>query len=495
MIAKNKKGKSFGGCVRYVLNEDCEILEAEGVMACDEASIIRDFAIQRSGRPEIKQPVGHIPISFSAEDSPRLTNDFMVQLAKEYMQEMGICNTQYIVVRHNDTAHPHMHIVYNRIDNDLKVISVNNDYKRNIKACKKLKDRYGLTYGKTGKEKVNRPKLHGPDKLKYEIHDTLKAILPKCRTFDDLEKRLKQGGISIKYKYRSGAVESEENIQGVSFEKGGCSFKGSEIDKKFSYGNLKKTLSAKLNEAWEKIKDMIMPEGVKQPEPIPLTPKPNARHQSRMPATEVKKQPEPTASDHMSWRVAMGLTDNPARKQSAAPQLSTEVTSPKPVERLTEAVRQESKPAPPINRNPSIGGVEVTDNQVKILREGGHIYLENMEKKGGSGKISTYVFLDDSGEKVFWSEDNPDSLVKYGDITIRLRDKIQVEKGYIVKAKMKWWGGIDYQYPFVWKDPKTNEVKYDFADPRIPKEVHDREMKEFREENTGEYPVNQSKKR
>jgi hypothetical protein len=68
MIAKNKKGKSFGGCVRYVLNEGHEILEAEGVVADDAATITRDFAIQRSGRPEIKQPVGHIAVAFSPDD-------------------------------------------------------------------------------------------------------------------------------------------------------------------------------------------------------------------------------------------------------------------------------------------------------------------------------------------------------------------------------------------------------------------------------------------
>lgn len=56
----------------------------------------------------------------------------------------------------------------NRIDNDLKLISVNQDYKRNIKVCKKLKDKYDLTYGK-GKEKVKREKLDNPNKVKYYI--------------------------------------------------------------------------------------------------------------------------------------------------------------------------------------------------------------------------------------------------------------------------------------------------------------------------------------
>lgn len=93
MIAKNIKGKGFAGCVCYVLNEGHELLEAEGVLAESAESIIRGFAMQHSMRNEIAKPVGHIPISFAPEDSPRMTNEFMLQLAKEYMQEMGIGNT------------------------------------------------------------------------------------------------------------------------------------------------------------------------------------------------------------------------------------------------------------------------------------------------------------------------------------------------------------------------------------------------------------------
>lgn len=77
------------------MNETAELLEVEGVLADNTKSMICSFAMQRSGRKEIKQPVGHIPMSFAPEDSHRMTNDFMLQLAKEYMQEMGIKNTLY----------------------------------------------------------------------------------------------------------------------------------------------------------------------------------------------------------------------------------------------------------------------------------------------------------------------------------------------------------------------------------------------------------------
>lgn len=67
------------------------------------------------------------------------------------------------------------------------MISVNNDYKRNIKACKKLKDKYGLTYGK-GRERGKCEKLNDPDSVKYYIYDPIKAVLPDCKTAADLQR-------------------------------------------------------------------------------------------------------------------------------------------------------------------------------------------------------------------------------------------------------------------------------------------------------------------
>ena len=233
MIAKNIKGKGFEGCVRYVLNDKHELLEAEGVLAETAESIIRGFAMQRSMRSEIAKPVGHIPISFAPEDKPRMTNEFMLQLAKEYMEEMGIGNTQYIVVRHHNTDNDHLHIVYNRIDNDLKLISVNNDYKRNIEVCKRLKDKHGLTYGE-GKERVKCEKLNHPDKAKYQIYDAIRATIVNSPDYKTLEKLLKPYGVTMQFKLRRGT----DIVEGVSFSKNRCSFKGSQVDKLFSHKKL-----------------------------------------------------------------------------------------------------------------------------------------------------------------------------------------------------------------------------------------------------------------
>ncbi|MFT4167489.1 MAG: relaxase/mobilization nuclease domain-containing protein, partial [Dysgonomonas sp.] len=111
----------------------------------------------------------------------------------------------------------------------------NNDYKRNIKTCKKLKDKYSLTYGK-GKDRVKREKLDNPDKVKYYIYDTIKAVLPNCKNPADLRFSLKKFGIELEYKFKRGTNQ----IEGVSFRYNNIAFKGSGIDRKFSFGNLRK---------------------------------------------------------------------------------------------------------------------------------------------------------------------------------------------------------------------------------------------------------------
>jgi hypothetical protein len=394
MIAKNIKGKSFKGCVSYVMHEGATLLEAEGVWAETKQDIIRSFAWQRSGRKEIKQPVGHIPIAFSPEDKHRMTDDFMLQLAKEYIHEMGIKNTQYVIFRHHNTENPHLHIVYNRINNDLKLISVNHDYKRNIKVCKKLKDKYKLTYGK-GKENVKREKLENPDKVKYYIHDTIKSVLPSCKNPADLRFALQKHGIELEYKHK----RTTGKIEGVSFRYGKIAFKGSQVDRKFSFGNLKKEFEKNIEEMKRQGREEYLREQVEQK-----------------------------------------------------------------IQQESEQKAQTGK------RNNIIEGVKLTNEQQHTLTNGGHVYLENMDRSNGNGKFSSYVFLNDEKNKAFFSSKNPDEFIEYGKYEMRIRDKVLIENGYVTKATVKWYGMGNYANPYLWKTNKSDsDYQESWSDPRVPK--------------------------
>ena len=235
MIAKIVKGKSFKGVINYVLDKakKTELLAAEGVRYKSKESIIRSFIAQTGLNPKVSKTVGHISLDFSAQDKDKLTNAKMVQIAKEYLSAMGITDTQYIIGRHHDKEHPHIHIVFNRIDNNGKTISDKNDRYRSEKICKELTEKYGL-YLAQGKENVKTHRLKEPDKTKYEIYDVLKATVPKCKNWNELKKELQKHGITTDFKNKGNSDE----VQGVMFEKNGYKFNGSKIDRQFSYSKI-----------------------------------------------------------------------------------------------------------------------------------------------------------------------------------------------------------------------------------------------------------------
>ena len=236
MIAKIIKGTSFSGVVSYMLSKregKVKVLQANGVRNSFPNDIAHDFNLQASMRPNVQKPVCHTILSFSAHDSERLTDATMVKIANEYLHEMGYGDTQNFIVRHSDRQHPHLHLCINRIGNDGKTISDRNEKYRSTKICRELTERYGLTLGK-GKKAVNRHRLRGEDKLRYEIFDTIKTVLPQSKNWKDFITGLEQQGITTRFKTKG----NTDVVQGIIFEKDRCSFSGSKIDRSCSFSRL-----------------------------------------------------------------------------------------------------------------------------------------------------------------------------------------------------------------------------------------------------------------
>ena len=244
MIGKLKKGSSFGGCIRYVTGKDeAKILASDGVLLGTNAEMTQSFELQRQLNPRIKKPVGHIALSFKPEDKPRLTDEFMAKIALEYMQMMGITDTQFIIVRHHNTDNPHCHIVYNRINNEGKLISDAHDYRRNEQVTKSLKSKYGLTYG-TDKSKTNTRKLRNAESAKYEIHNAVNDALKVADSWDEFKSELAKRGILLEFVYKG---KERTKVQGIRFSNDGYSFKGTQISRDYSFGKLNARLEGTEN--------------------------------------------------------------------------------------------------------------------------------------------------------------------------------------------------------------------------------------------------------
>ncbi|MCI6702928.1 MAG: relaxase/mobilization nuclease domain-containing protein [Prevotella sp.] len=247
MIAKIIKGTNFSGVVNYMLSkreDEAKVLQAIGVRSSLPNDIAHDFNLQASMRPSVQKPVCHTILSFSAHDTERLTDDVMIKIANEYLEKMGYGNTQSLIVRHSDRQHPHLHICINRIGNDGKTISDRNEKYHSTKICRELTERYGLTIGE-GKKAVNRHRLRGEDKLRYEIFDAIKAILPQSQNWKDFVSGLEQQDIATRFKTKG----NTDVVQGIIFEKDGYSFSGSKIDRSCSFSRLNAEIEQNIQQA------------------------------------------------------------------------------------------------------------------------------------------------------------------------------------------------------------------------------------------------------
>lgn len=94
---------------------------------------------------EAKTKVIHISLNFHPSEKERMTKDFMVQLADEYMEKLGFCDQPYLVYRHHDAAHPHVHVLSTLIRSDGTRIETHN-LGRNAsqQARKEIEQKYGL---------------------------------------------------------------------------------------------------------------------------------------------------------------------------------------------------------------------------------------------------------------------------------------------------------------------------------------------------------------
>lgn len=240
-----KKRTSFAKLVNYVNDpKKARLIDSKDVKLDNNVTIAASMQGQADDKPgrKLKNPVYHISLDFAHEDTSKLTDGLMAEIAREYMKRMGIVNTQYIVCRHTDKEHQHLHIVANRVDNDGNTISDRNDAIRNVAVCKALTREYGLHFS-NGKVNVKRDRLRGKDKVKYQIHDAVKAALPHCNSWSELCDRLSKQSVGVNFRYdrRNG------NIIGVSFTKDGISFSGSRIDRSMGFYKIDRLLGGNIS--------------------------------------------------------------------------------------------------------------------------------------------------------------------------------------------------------------------------------------------------------
>lgn len=239
MISKVITGKTFYGTCRYICMDQKRalVLETDGVRGHNYKLMAADFDMQRELRPTLRTAVFHGILSFYPGE--KLEDKTMTEIAKEYLQKLGITNTQYSITKHTDKNHSHLHIIANLVNNNGGAIKDSWIGLKGKKVAQELTKKYGLHEAVSKNLALtNLESLNEKEANRYIIYQAILETLPNCKSLDDLNEKLQHQKIETLYKYKG----QTEELQGISFKIGEYKYKGSEIDRKFSINNLQRSI-------------------------------------------------------------------------------------------------------------------------------------------------------------------------------------------------------------------------------------------------------------
>lgn len=208
MIGKIILGKSFRGCISYVLenklhsgSDSIQVSRAELISfnMCfgDRKELIEQFNDVRFINPKLAKPVMHVILSLSPGEKPHHAT--LMAIAEDCAQELGFDKHQYLSVTHNDTDHQHLHIVVNRVGYDGKTLSDSNNYKKIADCCRKIEQKYQLKQVLSPKaflpkERHTTPRL---DSRKEVMKTDIRISLLESNTYEEFERLMKQKNYEV----------------------------------------------------------------------------------------------------------------------------------------------------------------------------------------------------------------------------------------------------------------------------------------------------------
>ncbi|MFC6100841.1 relaxase/mobilization nuclease domain-containing protein [Olivibacter domesticus] len=229
MVAIINSSKSFHRPFNYNENK-----VAEGAATCIAAEgypkDLADLSLsnklnlllhQSALHKTVERPAIHISLNFDPSD--KLTDEKMTKIAADYMQRIGFGGQPYLIYRHKDTAHPHMHIVTTKVKGDGMLIPtqyIGRDKSEPARIA--LEKKYGLVPAQRDQLKA----LYRPEPVQ-----AAKVIYSKSKTRAAIQNVL--NGTLSEYRYAGlpqlNAVLRQYNVQ---------AFRGSENSRTYKHGGL-----------------------------------------------------------------------------------------------------------------------------------------------------------------------------------------------------------------------------------------------------------------
>jgi hypothetical protein len=254
MIAKAIKGKGFRGALEYDLSKEQGRVIDTNMEGVGPRELAREFGAIRKLRPNLSRAVLHV--SLSAAPGETLTDDQWREIGQRYLHGMGLDANQYLITRHLDTEHEHVHLLVNRVRFDGEVTSDSHDYRRHEILMRAIERDFSLQPVRPSIEAERHAATKGEIEqgLRTGIASTRQRLQQLCdgvattsRTYTDYAERLETAGVElVPVTQLDGA-----KLSGLSYRLDGVMMKGSDLGKGYSPAGL-----AKRGISYEKNRDL-----------------------------------------------------------------------------------------------------------------------------------------------------------------------------------------------------------------------------------------------
>ncbi|MCM4172447.1 hypothetical protein DHD32_13215 [Arenibacter sp. TNZ] len=229
MIGRIGYGESCQGMLNYVFDKEGMRILGYGNMYSQDISqkffgSVLHFQGQRNAT---KNRYAHITLNLPLGE--HLDDKIFQAVSMEYMVQMGYGEQPFVIVRHTDTGHEHVHIITTNVDDDGKVLGIFNSYRRNVATQRYLEQKFNLSPSPRTKQQRELPIYRLPELqfgmdtaqgTKYYLQDVLSGILQKhkVRSFGELAKLVKPYHIQVRQTKnisgRIGVAYGLDNLKG-----------------------------------------------------------------------------------------------------------------------------------------------------------------------------------------------------------------------------------------------------------------------------------------
>jgi hypothetical protein len=271
MIGKVMHNSSFRATTRYVLEKSGATLIGGSIAGESVKELVAEFMWSNDLNPGLKHPVWHMSLSLPHDE--HLSDEQFSDLATQYFAGMvlladdhklvadrdrfqqrraefvldGLSEYQYLVARHSDQEHDHVHIVASRINlNTGNGVELWRDKTRNQKILRCLEVEYGLTQVQNSwdigkkvatKGQLERQVVTGDEAVQSRLQGLIEDAAIGGPEMPEMFERLMRQGVEVRHGWtRTG------KSKGISYGLEDVAFAGNQLGQRYSFPGLQKHL-------------------------------------------------------------------------------------------------------------------------------------------------------------------------------------------------------------------------------------------------------------